>query len=227
MTTARTRSRFVEPAIADYALDHSSPSDEVQLELQSVTQGRAGRLAGMQIGDDQALFMEMLARAMGARHAVEVGTFTGSSALAVARGMGPEGRLLCCDISEEWTAIAREYWTKAGVADRIDLRIGPGLETLRSLSPADQFDLVFVDADKAGYLDYYEELVPRLRPGGLLLADNTLWSGRVATDADDEDTNAIRAFNDHVVADSRVRVVMLPLGDGVSVIQKVAPGGTG
>ncbi len=163
MTTARTRSRFVEPAIADYALDHSSPSDEVQLELQSVTQGRAGRLAVMQIGDDQALFMEMLARAMGARHAVEVGTFTGSSALAVARGMGPEGRLLCCDISEEWTAIAREYWTKAGVADRIDLRIGPGLETLRSLSPADQFDLVFVDADKAGYLDYYEELVPRLR----------------------------------------------------------------
>jgi caffeoyl-CoA O-methyltransferase len=222
VTTARTRSRFVEPAIADYALDHSSPPDQVQLELQSVTQERAGKFAGMQIGDDQAVFMEILARAMGARRAVEVGTFTGSSALAVARGMGPEGRLLCCDISEEWTAIAREYWTKAGVADRIDLRIGPGLETLRSLPPGDQFDLAFVDADKGGYVAYYEELVPRLRPGGLLLADNTLWSGRVATDADDEDTVAIRAFNDHVAADTRVRVVMLPLGDGVSVIQKVS-----
>jgi caffeoyl-CoA O-methyltransferase len=222
VTTARTRSRFVEPAIADYALDHSSPPDQVQLELQSVTQERAGKFAGMQIGDDQAVFMEILARAMGARRAVEVGTFTGSSALAVVRGMGPEGRLLCCDISEEWTAIAREYWTKAGVADRIDLRIGPGLETLRSLPPGDQFDLAFVDADKGGYVAYYEELVPRLRPGGLLLADNTLWSGRVATDADDEDTVAIRAFNDHVAADSRVRVVMLPLGDGVSVIQKVS-----
>jgi caffeoyl-CoA O-methyltransferase len=224
VTTARTRSRFVEPAIADYALDHSSPPDQVQLELQSVTQERAGKFAGMQIGDDQAVFMEILARAMGARHAVEVGTFTGSSALAVARGMGPEGKLLCCDISEEWTAIAREYWAKAGVADRIDLRIGPGLETLRSLPPGDQFDLAFVDADKGGYVAYYEELVPRLRPGGLLLADNTLWSGRVATDADDEDTVAIRAFNDHVAADSRVRVVMLPLGDGVSVIQKVLAG---
>jgi caffeoyl-CoA O-methyltransferase len=224
VTTARTRSRFVEPAIADYALDHSSPPDQVQLELQSVTQERAGKFAGMQIGDDQAVFMEILARAMGARHAVEVGTFTGSSALAVARGMGPEGKLLCCDISEEWTAIAREYWAKAGVADRIDLRIGPGLETLRSLPPGDQFDLAFVDADKGGYVAYYEELVPRLRPGGLLLADNTLWSGRVATDADDEDTVAIRAFNDHVAADIRVRVVMLPLGDGVSVIQKVLAG---
>jgi caffeoyl-CoA O-methyltransferase len=224
VTTARTRSRFVEPAIADYALDHSSPPDQVQLELQSVTQERAGKFAGMQIGDDQAVFMEILARAMGARHAVEVGTFTGSSALAVARGMGPEGKLLCCDISEEWTAIAREYWAKAGVADRIDLRIGPGLETLRSLPPGDQFDLAFVDADKGGYVGYYEELVPRLRPGGLLLADNTLWSGRVATDADDEDTLAIRAFNDHVAADIRVRVVMLPLGDGVSVIQKVLAG---
>ena len=176
----------------------------------------------MQIGDDQADFMEILVRAVGAKRAVEVGTFTGYSALAVARGMGPDGHLLCCDVSEEWTAIAREYWEKAGVADRIELRIGPGLDTLRSLPPGEQFDFAFVDADKSGYRDYYEEIIPRLRPGGLLLADNTLWGGRVAGTEDDESTRSIRAFNDHVVGDPRVRIAMLTIGDGVTVVQRVA-----
>ena len=216
-----TRSRFIVPEVAEYAVSHTSGPDDVVRDLQATTRESTGDLAGMQIGHDQGLFMEMLARAAGARRAVEVGVFTGASALAVARGMGPEGRLLCCDISEEWTAIARRYWERAGVADRIDLRIGPALETLRSLPTEEQFDLGFIDADKPGYLAYYEELVPRLRPRGLLLVDNTLWAGRVVDPAaDDADTVAIREFNDRVAADPRVRVAVLGVGDGLSVIQR-------
>lgn len=220
MTVGRVR--FIPQDIAEYAGAHSSGPDEVQRDLQAVTRERTGNAAGMQIGDDQAVLMEILARAMGARRAIEVGTFTGYSALAVARGMGPEGRLLSCDVSEEWTAIAQEYWERAGVADRIDLRIGPGLDTLRSLPEEEQFDLAFVDADKVGYSAYYGELLPRLRRGGLLLVDNTLWGGLVLDPAaEDEDTVAIRAFNDRAAADPRVRVVVLPIGDGVTVIQKL------
>jgi caffeoyl-CoA O-methyltransferase len=219
---ARTRSRFIDDEIVAYASAHSSGPDELQLALQAETQERTGRAAGMQIGDDQAVLMEIIARAMGARRALEVGTFTGYSALAVARGMGPEGRLLCCDVSEEWTAIAREYWSRAGVADRIELRLGPALETLRSLPDEEQFDLAFLDADKTGYLGYYEEIVPRLRGGGLLLADNTLQGGRVLDAAiTDESTVAIRAFNDHVAADPRMRAVLLPIGDGVTFLPKI------
>jgi caffeoyl-CoA O-methyltransferase len=166
--------------------------------------------------------MEIIARAMGATAALEVGTFTGYSALAVARGMGPSGRLLCCDVSQEWTAIARDYWEKAGVADRIELRLGPAIDTLRSLPAGEQFDLAFVDADKTGYPAYYDEILPRLRPGGLLLADNTLQGGRVLDpQIDDESVTAIRSFNDRVVGDPRVRLVMIPIGDGVTVVQKL------
>jgi caffeoyl-CoA O-methyltransferase len=219
---ARTRSRFIDDAVVEYASAHSSGPDEVQVALQDVTRERTGRAAGMQIGDDQAVLMEIIARAMGARRALEVGTFTGYSALAVARGMGPEGRLLCCDVSEEWTAIAREYWERAGVADRIELRLGPAIDTLQSLPLEEDFDLAFVDADKTGYVAYYEEIVPRLRRGGLLLADNTLQGGRVLdADADDESTVAIRSFNDRVADDRRMRVVLIPIGDGVSFIQKI------
>jgi caffeoyl-CoA O-methyltransferase len=219
---ARTRSRFIDDAVVEYASAHSSGPDEVQIALQDITRERTGRAAGMQIGDDQAVLMEIIARAIGARRALEVGTFTGYSALAVARGMGPEGRLLCCDVSEEWTAIAQEYWERAGVADRIELRLGPAIDTLRSLPLEEEFDLAFVDADKTGYVAYYEEIVPRLRRGGLLLADNTLQGGRVLDDdADDESTVAIRSFNDLVAGDGRMRVVLLPIGDGVSFIQKI------
>lgn len=215
------RNRFVDPAVDVYAAAHSDQPGALHLALQAVTRERTGEAARMQIGHDQALFMEILTRAMGARRAIEVGTFTGYSALAVARGLGPEGRLLCLDVSEEWTAIAREHWREAGVADRIELRLGPALDTLRSLPAEETFDLAFVDADKAGYPDYYRELLPRLRPGGLLLADNTLQSGRVL-DPDDHavDTDAIRAFNDLVAADPRVVTVLLPLGDGVTIAQK-------
>jgi caffeoyl-CoA O-methyltransferase len=219
---ARTRSQFVEAAVAAYASAHSSGPDEVQLALQDVTRERTGRAAGMQIGDDQAVLMEIIARAMGARRAVEVGTFTGYSALAVARGMGPEGRLLCCDVNEKWTAIAREYWERAGVSDRIELRLGPAMDTLRALPREEQFDLAFVDADKTGYLGYFQEIVPRLRRGGLLLADNTLQGGNVLdAGAGDESTVAIRMFNDTVAVDPRVRAVLLPIGDGVTFLQKL------
>ena len=223
MTTSRSRSKFIEPPIADYALDHTSGPDAVQVELQHVTAERTGSAAGMQIGDDQAVLLEMLARATGARRAVEIGTFTGYSSLALARGLGPDGRLLCCDVSEEWTAIARAAWARAGVADRIDLRIAPALQTLGSLPDDVVFDLAFVDADKANYTNYYEALLPRLRPGGLLLVDNTLWGGAVLDEKDQtDDTVAIRALNDRIAADPRVRVVLLPIGDGLTIAQRLS-----
>lgn len=219
---ARRRSQFIDAVIDDYAAAHSTPPDADQLELQRITQEKTGRAAGMQIGDDQAVLMEMLVRAMGATRAVEIGTFTGYSALAVARGLGPGGRLLCCDISEEWTSIARAAWEKAGVADRIELRVGPGLDTLRSLQPGEQFDFVFIDADKTGYAQYYEEVLTRLRPGGLIVLDNMLQGGHVVDDlADDEDVAAIRSLNAAIAADPRVKVVLIPIGDGVSFVQKL------
>ncbi|MHB8466021.1 MAG: O-methyltransferase [Acidimicrobiales bacterium] len=219
---SKTRSRFIDEPIASYAAQHSSPPDQVQLDLQEITAQRTGGFAGMQIGDDQAVLMEIIVRAMGARSAIEIGTFTGYSALAVARGLGPSGRLLCLDVSEEWTSIGRPFWERAGVADRIEVRIGPALDTLRALPTDAPFDFAFVDADKSNYSAYYEELLPRLRPGGLLLADNTLWSGAVLDTTDrSDDTLAIRALNDAVAADGRVRAVLLPIGDGVTVIQKL------
>jgi caffeoyl-CoA O-methyltransferase len=222
MAIARSRSRFIDEAVVAYASEHTNPPDDLQVELQEVTRERTGASAGMQIGDDQAVFMEILARSMGARHALEVGTFTGYSALAVARGIGPEGRLLCCDVSEEWTAIAREYWEKAGVADRIELRIGPALDTLRSLPESTRFDIAFLDADKVTYPEYYEEIVPRLRTGGLLLVDNTLQSGRVLDpEANDESVVAIRKTNDRIASDDRVRTVLLPIGDGVTLVERI------
>jgi predicted O-methyltransferase YrrM len=218
----RRRSQFIDAVIDDYAAAHSTPPDAEQLELQRITQDSTGRAAGMQIGDDQALLMEMLVRAMGATRAVEIGTFTGYSALAVARGLGPGGRLLCCDVSQEWTSIARAAWQKAGVADRIELRIGPGLETLRSLPPGEQFDFAFIDADKTGYAQYYEEVLTRLRPGGLILLDNMLQGGNVADGlADDGNVAAIRSLNDAIAADPRVKVVLITIGDGVSFVQKL------
>ena len=153
--------------------------------------------------------------------AVEIGTFTGYSALAVARGLGPGGRLLCCDTSQQWTSIARAAWQEAGVADRIELQVGPGLDTLRALPPGEQFDFAFIDAGKTGYAQYYEEVLARLRPAGLILLDNTLQGGDVISDhADDQDVIAIRSVNDTIAADPRVKVVLIPIGNGVSIVQK-------
>jgi caffeoyl-CoA O-methyltransferase len=222
MALARSRSHYVDEAVVAYATDHMTQPDELQVELQAVTVERTGNAAGMQIGADQAIFMEILARSIGARRGLEVGTFTGYSALAVARGMGPEGKLLCCDVSEEWTSIGREYWDKAGVGDRIELKIGPAIETLRALPESTRFDIAFLDADKVGCPDYYEEIVPRLREGGLLLIDNTLQNGRVLDQTkDDESVRAVRQLNDRIPGDERVRSVLLPLGDGITLVQRI------
>jgi caffeoyl-CoA O-methyltransferase len=221
-TSLGRRSPFVEAGIADYTFAHSSGPDAHQSALQAVTHEKTGRAAMMQIGDDQAVLIEMIVRAMGAKRAVEVGTFTGYSALATARGLGEDGRLLCCDVSEEWTAIARQAWLEAGVADRIELRIGPGIETLRSLDPVEQFDFAFIDADKTGYPGYYEEILLRLRRGGLILLDNMLQGGRVIDpSATDESVVTIRSLNDFIHEDKRVTNVLLPIGDGVNVVQKL------
>jgi caffeoyl-CoA O-methyltransferase len=208
------------PEVHQYLVAHGAPPDAIQRELIEETK-RLGGISLMQIAPEQGAFMTILARLLGARRAVEVGTFTGYSALCIARGLPPDGHLLCCDVSEEWTAIARRYWEKAGVADRIELAIGPGADTLRALPRKETLDLAFIDADKPGYPVYYEEILARLRPGGVILADNVLWMGRVADPAiDDPQTQAIRSFNDLVANDERVDKVMLPISDGLTIARK-------
>lgn len=208
------------PALYDYILGHRTPDDAVLRELREET-ARLGDRAVMQIAPEQGTFLRLLVAAIGARRAVEVGTFTGYSAICIARGLGPGGRLLCCDVSAEWTAVARRYWEKAGVADRIELRLAPAAETLRALPPEPVFDFGFIDADKAGYPVYYEEVLRRLRPGGLIAVDNVLWSGDVIRGKRrDADTVAIRRFNDLVAADERVDSVMTPIADGITLARK-------
>jgi caffeoyl-CoA O-methyltransferase len=213
------RSIGLDTELNAYVVEHSSRPDDVQRALIERTEA-LGDAAGMQIAPEQGEFLRMLTSAVGARFAVEVGTFTGYSGLSIARGLADGGRLLCCDVSEEWTSIAREHWAAAGVADRIELRIGPAIDTLRSLPPTREIDVAFVDADKTGYVDYYEELLARLAPNGIMCVDNTLWSGRVV-DADDtdDDTVALRRFNGHVAADARTRQVIVPIGDGLTLIR--------
>ena len=208
--------------IHEYLLKNGSGPDAVQKSLIAATAALGG-VARMQIAPEQGAFMTFLTRALGVRYAVEVGTFTGYSALAIARGLAPGGRLLCCDVSEQWTAIGRAHWEQAGVADRIELRIAPAVETLRALPKTQNIDLAFVDADKGNYAAYYEELVERLSPNGVILVDNVLWSGRVIDPSDnDDDTRAIRSFNDMVVADARVESVMLPISDGLTLIRRAS-----
>ncbi len=215
-----SRSFLLDDPLWHYVVDHSAKVDPVLARLTERTVALGG-VANMQIGPDQQAFLTMLTRFAGVTNAVEVGTFTGTSALCVARGLAPGGRMLCCDVSEEWTSIAREAWADAGVDDRIDLRIAPAAETLRALPPDPVIDLAFIDADKPGYHAYYEELVPRLRPGGWIVADNTLWGGAI-TDASDADPNtkALRAYNAHAASDSRVVTVLLAVADGLTISQK-------
>ncbi len=214
------KSFFLSPEIHGYLLQHGSPPDAVQQGLIDET-ARLGGISMMQISPEQGAFMTLLARLVGARRAVEVGTFTGYSALCIARGLPSDGHLLCCDVSEEWTSVAPKYWEQAGVADRIELRIAPAVETLRALPREETIDLAFVDADKPSYASYYEELLARLRPNGVILVDNVLWGGSVIDDdPGDENRVAIRAFNDMVAGDDRVDAVMLPLGDGLTLLRK-------
>ncbi len=210
------KSFLLTPQLHDYLVGHSLPLDEVQRQLIAET-AALGSVSGMQVAPEQGALLTVLTRALGVRQAVEVGTFTGYSALCIARGLAEGGHLLCCDVSEEWTAIARRAWQRAGVADRIELRLAPGLDTLRSLPAEPWLDLAFVDADKGGYRAYAEELIPRLRPGGVLLVDNVLWAGRVLEPDGGEDAGHIRAFNDWLVADPRVDCAMLPVADGLTM----------
>jgi caffeoyl-CoA O-methyltransferase len=175
----------------------------------------------MQVSSDEGAFLTMLTRMVDARFAIEVGAFTGYSSICIARGLAAGGRLLACDTSQEWTAIARRYWQRAGVADRIDLAIGPASETLRALPADPPVDLAFIDADKASYPAYYEELLGRLRPGGLIALDNTLLGGRVLDPAyQEEHHQAMRGLNDLIAADERVEAVMLTVRDGLTLARK-------
>jgi caffeoyl-CoA O-methyltransferase len=208
------------PALYEYLVAHNPEPDPVLRELAAET-AALGPVSLMQVSVEQGAFLTLLARLIGARRAVEVGTFTGYSAISIARGLVPEGRLLCCDVSEEWTAIARRYFARAGLTERIELRLAPALETLRALPRTADIDLAFVDADKPNYRAYYEELVSRLRANGVIVFDNVLWMGRVADPADDEEsTRAIRALNDFLVQDERVDAVMLPVADGITLVRK-------
>jgi caffeoyl-CoA O-methyltransferase len=211
------------PEIADYATAHSTHPDDLLAGLAAETARLFPDPSGMQIGPDQGVLMTMLTRLAGARHAVEVGTFTGYSSICIARGLADGGKLTCCDVSEEWTAVARRYWAAAGLADRIELRLGPALDTLRALPDEPYLGLAFIDADKGGYAGYWEQIVPRMRPGGIILVDNTLQGGRVALADEGEPTanvTAIRAFNDMTAADSRVDLTLLPVGDGLTLAMR-------
>lgn len=214
-------SEQLSPELHAYLIAHSSPVDEVLASLAEETQRRFPGSAEMQIGPEQGTFMTLLTRLTGASRAIEVGTFTGYSSICIARGLADDGRLTCCDVSEEWTSVARAYWDKAGMAGRIELRLGPALDTLRALPGDAAFDLAFIDADKGGYIGYWDEIVPRIRSGGALLVDNTFSGGRVTDAANREPrVQAIRDFNDHAVADDRVNLVMLPIGDGLTLARK-------
>ena len=209
------------PELYDYVVAHSAPRDSVLSQLADETAAAFPADAGMQIGPEQGAFMTLLTQLTGVSRALEIGTFTGYSSICIARGLAPGGKLTCCDVSDEWTSVARRYWELAGLTDRIELRLRPALTTLRAMPPAETFDLAFIDADKTGYLGYWDEVVPRIRPGGAILVDNTLSHGRVTDKSDQsEAVQAIRDFNDRAVADERVCAVLLPIGDGLTLARK-------
>lgn len=208
------------PALHRYVVQHGARQDEVLRRLAEET-AALGSVAVMQIAPDQGALLTLLVRSIGARRAIEVGTFTGYSAISIARGLPDDGRLLCCDVSEEWTAVARRYFREADVERKIDLRIAPALETLRSVPSSDRFDFAFIDADKSSYSSYYEEILRRLRPGGLMAIDNVLWGGRVADPADQSETTVImRALNERIAIDERVDLALVPIADGLTLIRK-------
>ncbi|GGZ73565.1 O-methyltransferase [Streptomyces subrutilus] len=203
-----------------YVLAHNPPLDAVQRGLVATTYEKFPDVAGMQSAEEQGPLLAFLVRLTGARHIVEVGTFTGFSSLSMAQALPPDGRLIACDVSEEWTAYGREAWEAAGVADRVELRIGPALDTLRAMPTDEHVDLAYVDADKEGQIAYWEELVPRLRPGGLIVTDNTLYHGAVLDEAATGSAAGVRAFNDHVAADPRMDSVLLAISDGLTLSRK-------
>jgi caffeoyl-CoA O-methyltransferase len=205
---------IVDPSVEEYAEAHTSPEGDLFERLAAETHEKT-TAPQMMVGRIEGRFLGVLVRGLRARRVLELGTFTGYSSISMALALPSGGRVITCDVNEETTAIARRYAEEAGVADRIDYRLGPGLETIAQLDGP--FDLVFIDADKPNYVNYYEATLPLLAEGGLIVVDNTLWSGRVIDEADDEDTTqAIRAFNDHVAEDARVENVLLTVRDGMT-----------
>jgi len=207
---------FIDEAVEQYAEEHSSSEGELFERLASETHEKSAA-PQMMVGRIEGNFLAMLVRTLRARRVLELGTFTGYSSIAMARALPPDGRLITCDVNEETTEIARRYAEEAGVLDRIDYRLGPALETIAGLDG--EFDLVFIDADKVNYVKYYEATLPLLAPSGLMIVDNTLWSGRVADpQEDDENVQAIRALNDRVLDDPRVDNVLLTVRDGMNLV---------
>lgn len=208
----------VDPAVEAYAEAHTTPPPPL-LEAVAEETHRSLESPGMMVGAVEGRFLELLVFATGARRVLEIGTFSGYSALSMAAGLPPDGRIVTCDVDPRHAEVARRFAEASPYADRIEIRVGPALETLAMLEGP--FDLVFVDADKGNYTNYYEAVLPKLAARGLIVVDNTLWSGRVLDEADtSEDTVAIRAFNDHVRADARVVCVQLPVRDGVTLVAR-------
>ena len=215
------RTLNLDDALYAYLVAHGVREHPAQAALREAT--AALPQAMMQIGPEQGALMALLARLIGARRAIEVGVFTGYSALSVALALPADGRLLACDVSAAWTAIGRPYWERAGVAHKIDLRLAPARETLDAALAAGEegsYDFAFIDADKAGYDSYYERCLALVRSGGLIAIDNVLWGGAVAKAATDDDTRALQALNDKIRADARVDIAMLPVGDGLTLARK-------
>jgi caffeoyl-CoA O-methyltransferase len=216
------RSIPLTDSLYEYLIDVSLREPALLLALREETAGMRNR--SMQISPEQGQFMALLARLAGAKRCLEIGVFTGYSSLAVALALPEDGRIVACDVSEEWTAVARRYWAAAGMDHKIDLRLAPALQTLDALvadGQSGRFDLAFIDADKERYLEYYERVLRLLRPGGLVAVDNTLWSGRVADpEVADEDTVALRHFNECLHRDERVDLSLVPIGDGLTLARK-------
>lgn len=211
----------LDDTLYDYLLAHSLREHPEQTALREVT--RKHPRGGMQISPEQGQFMTLLIKLIGARRTIEIGTFTGYSALTVALALPADGRILACDISDEYTSVGKPYWQRAGVADKIELVIAPATGTLDARiarGETDRYDFAFIDADKAGYDAYYERCMKLVRQGGLIAFDNTLWDGAVAKPAEDEDTQALQALNDKLHQDERVDMAMLPIGDGLTLARK-------
>ena len=215
------RSEQISLHLNAYLTAHSTPPDAILRELATETAERYPNEISLQVAPELGTFLTLLTRVSRGRSGLEVGTFTGYSSICIARGLGAGGRLLCCDVSEEWTSVARKYWEKAGLSDRIELRLGPALDTLRALPEEEAFDVAFIDADKIGYPKYWAEVVPRVRGGGVIMVDNTFSHGRVLDAGNDNPSViAVRTMNDMAAADERVELIMLPIGDGLTVALK-------